>query len=147
MNLDSLSQPVQVNYKIALKESQEGNAGIIYVEPIITGRLKVNPFTSPERKFPVDFGVPFIKLYNFQLTIPEGYTIEELPQSKTFALPDKGGSFVYQATKLGDRISLSLRFAIDKPVFLPSEYAVLKTFYDMVINKQSEQIVLKKTPI
>jgi hypothetical protein len=145
--LDSLSQPVGVNYRIALKEGQENNVGVIYIDPVITGRPKKNPFTSPERVYPVDFGAPTMEVYNFQLTIPEGYAVEELPQSKSFALPEKGGSFVYQVAKEGDKVTLSLRLSIDKPLFLPTEYAILKSFFDIVINKQSEQIILKKIAV
>jgi hypothetical protein len=146
-NLDSLSKPVQLNYKIAMKEGRESNAGIIYIDPVIIDRLKENPFRSPERVFPVDFGAPFMKLYNFQLTIPAGYTVDEIPQSKSLALPGKGGTFVYQVTKEGDKISLSFSLSINKALFLPAEYPLLKTFYDMIINNQSEQIILKKTTV
>jgi hypothetical protein len=117
------------------------------VDPVITDRLKVNPLSSPERVYPVDYGVPFIKLYNFQLKVPSGYMVDELPQSKSFALPNKGGTFIYQVTKDGDKISVSFSFSIDKPIFLPEEYPVLKTFYDMIINKQGEQIILKKAAV
>jgi hypothetical protein len=143
-DIDSLSKPLQVNYKIALKESQEKNAGIIYIDPVIVDRMKVNPFTSPERAYPVDYGSPFMKMYNFQLTVPAGYNIDEIPQSKTFALPGNGGTFVYQITKVEDKISLSLRLSIDKALFLPEEYPLLKAFYDIVISNEAQQIVLKK---
>ncbi len=146
-NLDSLTKPIQLNYKIALKESQDSSAEIIYIDPIITDRLKENPFTSPERKYPVDFGIGVMKLYNFQIKIPQGYSVDELPENKSFALPDNGGTFVYQVTRAGENIMLSLRFSIDKPIFLPSEYSLLRTFYDMVINKESQQIILKKTSL
>lgn len=146
-NLDSLGLPVMINYKFARKETVDSNAGGIYINPILTERMKKNPFASPERFYPVDFGLPFIKLYNFQLTIPEGYTVDEVPQSKSYALPDNGGSFMYKVAKLGDKVSVSFRFSIDKTLFLPSEYEALKSLYDFLINKQSEQIILKKAHI
>lgn len=143
-NLDSLNLPVQINYKFAMKEGPDGDAGIIYVDPVLIGRLKVNPFTSPEREYPVDYGVAFTDMYSFQLSIPEGYTVAELPETKTYALPGQGGLFLYQTTQVGDKIVLNLRLTIDKSLFVPSEYPVLKTFYDLVINKEAQQIILKK---
>lgn len=146
-NLDSLNLPVTIEYKIAMKEGQDSDASVIYIDPILINRKKNNPFTSPTREYPVDFGVPFIEQYNLQLTIQEGYTVEALPESKSFALGEKGGQFLYQISQVGNKIVLNLRLSIDKAIFLPSEYPNLKEFYNQVINKQAEQIILKKTTI
>jgi hypothetical protein len=145
-NLDSLNQPMNIEYQIALKDVQNGDAGIIYIDPIIDSQ-KNNPFTSPTREYPVDFGQSTSVIYNLQLTIPEGYSVEELPKSKSMVLPEMGGKFQYQVTQAGNKIMLNLRFSIDKTLFIPSEYENLKEFFNLVINKESEQIVLKKTTI
>jgi len=41
-------------------------------------------------------------------------------------------------------ILVNMVFTINKTLFLPDEYATLRNFFDLVINKQAEQIVLKK---
>ena len=146
-NMDSINQPVYSKYNIALKEAPDSDAGIIYIDPVLIERQKSNPFTSPTRTYPVDFGLPFIQTYNFQLTIPEGYSVEELPKSASFGLSEKGGKFQYQVAQVGNKIVLNMRFSIDKAIFIPSEYLNLKEFYNLVINKQAEQIILKKTTI
>jgi len=146
-NMDSINQPVYSKYNFALKEAPDSDAGIIYIDPVLIDRQKSNPFTSPTRTYPVDFGLPFIQTYNFQLTIPEGYSVEELPKSASLGLSEKGGKFQYQVTQVGNKIILNMRFSIDKAIFIPSEYLNLKEFYNLVINKQAEQIILKKTTI
>lgn len=146
-NLDSLNQPVNIAYKIAMKEGADSDAGVLYIDPVLINRHKDNPFTSPTRVYPVDFGVPFSEIYTMQLTIPKGYTIEELPKSESYVMEDKGGQFLYQISQVDDKIILSLRFSIGKTLFIPSEYQALKNFYDLVVNKQAEQIILKKTTL
>jgi hypothetical protein len=146
-NLDSLNQPVYISYTFALKEGQDGTGDIMYIDPILLDRIKNNPFTSPTRDYPVDFGQPFSQTYNIQFTVPDGYSVEELPKSKTMLLPEGGGKFQYQVAQAGKKIVINLRFSIDKATFLPSEYSNLKEFYNLVINKQAEQIILKKTTI
>lgn len=145
--IDSLNQPVFIEYKIDSKEEQNADAGIIYINPVLVGRQNSNPFSSPTREYPVDFGVPFSEAYSLQLTIPEGYSLEELPKSKMLVLPEKGGKFQYQVTQVGNKIMLNFRLSIDKTLFIPSQYESLKEFYNLVINKQAEQIILKKTTI
>jgi hypothetical protein len=130
-----------------MKEGQESDAGIIYIDPVLFDRQKNNPFTSPSREYPVDFGLPFSQVYNLQLTIPEGYSVEELPKNNSILLPEKGGKFQYQVAQVGNKIVLNFRFSIDKTLFIPAEYKNLVEFYNLVINKEAEQIILKKTTI
>ena len=146
-NLDSLDLPIKIEYQIVLKEKPDTSAAIIYIDPILIARQKENPFKSPDRKYPVDFGLPFIEYYNFELLIPEGYVVEELPQNKYLTLENKGGQFQYGVSQVGDKILVNFNFAINKPMFLPEEYLMLRSFYDLVINKEAEQIVLKKKTI
>jgi hypothetical protein len=146
-NLDSLNLPVNINYKFAIKEAEEADAGIIYIDPVLSDRQKKNPFTSPTREYPVDYGMPFSQTYSMQLTIPEGYSIEELPKSTSLTLQDKGGKFQYRVSQLGNKIIVNFRLSIDKSLFIPAEYSSLMEFYNLVINKQAEQIILKKTVI
>jgi hypothetical protein len=143
-NLDSLDEAVLIEYKFALKEKQETGADIIYLDPVVLERQKDNPFAAQTRTYPVDFGVPFVQYYNLQFTVPQGYSVEELPKNITYLMEEKGGQFQYQVSQLGSKVVINMVFSINKATFLPSEYTSLKHFFDLVINKQSEQIVLKK---
>ena len=138
---------MKLEYKIAMKEGQNGDAAIIYIGPIMIGRQKDNPFTSPTREYPVDFGEQFNETYSLQLTIPQGYEVEDLPKNISMAMEEKAGKFQYQITQVDNKILLNYYLSIDKVIFIPSEYLALKNFFNQVINKQAEQIVLKKTKI
>jgi len=143
--LDSLYLPAQKSYTITLKNESEDNADILYINPvIISERMQKNPFSSPTRYFPVDFGIPFINKYTLNLVIPEGYKVEELPKSKGLTLEDKAGRFIYAIGEANGRVTLNMQLSIDRTMFLPAEYENLKTFFDLVVAKQAEQIVLKR---
>ena len=79
-----------------------------------------------------------------KITIPEGYTVDELPQSKVLMLPGNAGKYVYNVANTGNSITLLSNFQINKSLFLQTEYPNLREFYNQVIAKQAEQIVLKK---
>jgi len=143
-NVDSLSEPVLIEYNFAKKEKLEEGASVLYIDPVILEKQVSNPFTSPSRLYPVDYGVPSSLYYNLQLTIPAGYMVEELPKDAVFILDGKGGQFQYQITQLDQKISVNMVLSINKPIFVAAEYAALRNFYDKVISKQGEQIVLKK---
>ncbi len=144
VNLDSLELPIIQEYKISLKEGQEAGSDIVYIDPIVIGRVRSNPFNSPQREYPVEFGVPSYDIFTIQFKIPEGYKVDELPKNLSMTTEDNGAKFVYQVVQAQNKIVVSLRISIDKTTFLPSEYQGLKEFYNAIVNKEAEQIILKK---
>jgi hypothetical protein len=143
-NLDSLHLPVMIKYNISLRNESEPGADILYINPILVDRTTKNQFSLPTRVFPIDYGGVSSDIYQLNLIVPEGYKVEELPQSKTFALEGKSGSYNYQVKQTDNTISFSTRLTIDKTLFLPSEYKMLQEFFNIIVSKESEQIVLKK---
>jgi len=142
--LDSLYLPVEKRYDIAINGENDGDADVLYVDPIISGKMSENPFTLPTRNYPVDFGIPFTDNYKFSLVIPEGYKVEELPKNRNIVLGEKAGRFIYTIGQMDNRIILNMRFSIDKSLFLPEEYPTLKEFFDLIVAKEAEQIIFKK---
>lgn len=143
-NLDSIYKPVEKRYNIILQNESEPDADILYFNPVLIDRITNNPFTSPTREYPVDYGVSSSEIYQLNLIIPDGYKVEELPQSRSFALGGKGGSFIYKIVQTDNIVSFSMRLNIDKTLLLPDEYINLQEFYNIIVAKESEQIVLKK---
>ncbi|MCX2739612.1 DUF3857 domain-containing protein [Pontibacter anaerobius] len=143
-NLDDLTNPVNITYNINVNGSGRGN-DIIYLNPMLGRGEKENPFKLTERLYPVDFGMPIDETYICSFTIPEGYEMEEAPQSIAVNLPENGGRFMYMVQQQGNAIQVMSKVNISKPVFYAQEYAHLKEFYNRIIAKHAEQIVLKKT--
>jgi hypothetical protein len=147
-NIDSIYNQLTNKYKVKLKNSNEMmDAEVIYIDPILVAKMKDNPFSAPSRVFPIDFGTPFNETYQIQLTIPKGYIVDELPKTANFSTEGKSGSFLYQASQLGDKIIINTILSVEKPIFVQTEYLIIKNFFDTVIAKQTEQIVLKKTGV
>lgn len=143
-DLDSINKPVVIKYSVLITGDREEVADYLYVNPIIEGKLEENPFTSPKRDYPVDYGNTFNESYQISIAIPEGYVVEEIPQNLSLTLEDKSVRFICQTGQIGNSVMLNYKFLIEKPLFIPSEYESLKNLYDRMILKQSEQIVFKK---
>ena len=105
-----------------------------------------NPFKLEERKFPIDYGYPIQETFILKLTLPEDYIIEEKPDNSIISLPDKGGKFSYSITQTGNILQVMSQYTINKTFFLPDQYTILKEFYNQIINKHAQQIVLTKKP-
>jgi hypothetical protein len=116
---------------------------IIYVDLMKYGVVSENPFKREERFSTIDFEYEITKQMLFTIHIPEGYKAE-LPQTAMLRLPNKGGSFIYSASQIGDKISIMSKMNIKQLDFTPDEYPGLKQFYQLIADKHNEMVILKK---
>ncbi|RUT80120.1 DUF3857 domain-containing protein [Ancylomarina longa] len=144
-NMDQVEKPIQTKLQIELAEEPESGVDRIYFNPFIVGKTESNPFTLEERKYPVDYGYPIDKTFMLELTVPEGYALETTPTPVRISLPGKSGQYLYSVAQNGNKIIVTSRFKINKRQFLFNEYANLKEFYNLVVAKNAEMLVIKKT--
>ena len=71
--------------------------------------------------------------------------MEELPEPARVALPNKGGAFNFFVKQNGNSIQVVRKIQLKQLKFEPEEYEAIKSFFDIIVEKQGEQIVLKKT--
>lgn len=150
LELDSISgkkelkQPVTLYYSFETEPYLEQAGNLLMINPLLLGKKTSNPFKLQERNYPVDYTYPYSTSFMAIITVPEGYEVESVPQSKRLLLPDQSGAFIYSVQQSGNIITLISKFDIQKITFLPDSYLHLKEFYNQVIDSQSKQIILKK---
>ncbi len=143
-NTLDLSKPVIESYKF-VKESQADIIGDkIYVSPLFFLATLENPFKLETREFPVDFGYPSIEEQRIVVNLPEGYAVESIPESKAISLPDNLGTFKYNLIASGGKIQLILKTDFNSAIISPIYYDALKEYFNQLVEKESEQIVLTK---
>jgi hypothetical protein len=117
---------------------------MIYFNPIVFLREESNPFVLTTRHYPVDFSAIVDKVSVYNITIPEGYTVEELPQSKVLTLPEGAAKYTFNISVNTNKIVVMNRLQINKTLFYQDEYPNLREFYTRLVAKNSESVVLKK---
>jgi hypothetical protein len=122
----------------------DDNSGIIYFNPMINEGYRENFFTSAERKYPVEMPYQMDETYNFQIEIPVGYTVDEMPKSAKVSLNEGEGFFEYLIAQSANDITLRTRIKLNKATFLPEDYETLRNFFAYIVKKHAEQIVFKK---
>ena len=141
---DEITEPLKSNYEMTINSAATIADNRIYLNPMLNEGMSENPFKLEERTFPIDYGHGYNYTYIFNLELPEGYEVEELPEATRVALPNKGGSFTYNIAAKENSLQLMSKFTIKQTIFQPEEYPIIKQFYDVVVSKHAEQIVLKK---
>lgn len=131
-------------HELSIQEHATVAGDVIYINPFVIAQLEANPFKIEKREYPVDFGSAIEKVYMCKLTLPEGYAVDEMPQSKLMMLPGNAAKYAFNVTQNGNSIVVTSSMQINKNLFTQEEYPNLREFYTQVVAKQAEQIVLKK---
>lgn len=143
-NARDIEKPAIQIHDVEIPSHASVSGSQIYLNPFLGEELIENPFKSESRVYPVDYGKPIEKTYIGKFTIPDGYELDELPTNKILMMPGNSAKFLYSAVVTGNVVSIVRTLSINKSLFLQAEYANLREFYNQVVAKQSEQIVLRK---
>ncbi|MCG8474340.1 MAG: DUF3858 domain-containing protein [Cytophagales bacterium] len=142
-HVDELNKPLR--HVVKLKKEGEDEDRIYLVPSLFSDSS--NPFEQETRLYPVDFGAPISDNMNFSFELPEGFEVETIPKAVRLVLPDKGGSFRYQAQQIGNKVQVITRILITKPMYMPEEYEILRQLFSNINSKLDEAIVIKRTAI
>ncbi|HEV8284220.1 MAG TPA: DUF3857 domain-containing protein [Chitinophagaceae bacterium] len=141
-SLDNLEENVAIGYDFKLNQEKED---IIYINPMLAEGWKTNPFKASERFYPVEMPYGIDETYIFNMVLPTGYVVDELPKPIRVKLNEEGdGEFEYLISDSGGTISFRSRIKLKRAFYLPEEYEMLREFFNLVVKKHNEQIVLKK---
>ena len=139
-SLSNYDQPmkIQVDFNFSPEED------IIYMNPLFGLEIKSNPFSASKRIYPIEIPYLIKEIISLDMEIPKGYEVDEIPKSVRFFLNENEGVFEYIAVKKPDRVQLRCTLHLKKSVFSQDDYDSLREFFAFAIQKQGEQIVLKK---
>ena len=142
---EGISTPLKINYHLQSQEMTQFNGNMIFFNVLLGFGETKNLFTSEKREYPVDIGCPDKETYSFVIELPDGYTVESLPEKVSIALPDNGGTFRFLVSQVGNKIAVNSVLNMTKVLYVMNEYPDLREFITRMVAKQAEKIVLKKT--
>ncbi|GAA4274127.1 transglutaminase [Aquimarina gracilis] len=116
----------------------------MYFSPLLFLKEKENIFKSETRKYPIDFGFGYDNTFMINIRIPDGYEVTELPESKAFKLPENLGAFSFMSSINNGMIQIMVNKKINTPFISADYYPVLKQFYNQIIQKEADQVVIRK---
>lgn len=139
-----LSKPVIENFNFTSNSPYDVINGKIFLRPALFFTDTTNPFVQENRQMPVYFGFPNHHIYNVFFEIPMGYAVESMPKPVKIITENKDVAYVMNFNIEENKIHVQLIKEINKPIFEPEEYDMLKEFFQKIIVSQNEKIVFKK---
>lgn len=143
-DMDIVDNPIKYVYDYNLKSAIEQIGDKIFLSPMLFFSPKENPFKADKREYPIDFVYAFNDRFTINMMVPEGYVVESLPESSVVKFLDDGGEFKYITKVNGNVLQFLVTLDLNKSFILPNEYDDFKQFYQLMTEKQTEKVVLKK---
>ncbi len=142
-DINLLSQPFKEEMNVTIGSSNSNN-DVLIVNPIVFPEIKRNPFAQEKRVTPTTFpqSIDYSTVVNIML--PKNYRIAEAPKGAIISNTDKSLKFSYKIDHNESQVSIRMRFTVDKLNYDLSEYGILRQVFEMMVQKQSEPIILKK---
>ncbi|KIA82740.1 DUF3857 domain-containing protein [Flavobacterium sp. AED] len=144
VNEKELKLPVTETFSFSGSNLCEGIGGKIYINPMLFLTEEQNPFKQENREYPIDYGFPFIDKYSINIQIPDGYKVETIPVPTVLNMQDNLGSFKFMTNLSEKTIQLVITNQINTPIISSEYYSMLKEYYQGMITKENEKIVLTK---
>lgn len=143
--VDDKDSDIKGSFETTMYSSIKSIGNELFIDAFVRAKFNENPFKEEKRDFPAFFSTAHDLTYIYILELPEGYTLQEIPEDLTMKTEGGKANFVYAATQADTKVSVRTHLKISDTLFLPEEYDTLRRFFDAVMDKQKEKIVLTKS--
>jgi len=143
-NLDNLEKNTIETIQFESESFVEEIDGKIYINPLLYKQLTQNKFKTDKRNFSIFYDYPRAYINEVNISLPENYSVESIPEALEFILPDNLGFFKYTILQEGAMLKVKSSLVINKAVIPANYYTDLKEFYNQIIVKEAEKIIIQK---
>jgi predicted transglutaminase-like cysteine proteinase len=145
VNFQQTDQPFGFNYSFQSPNYAKSAGNLILVRPRVIGSKGLGFLETKEpRKFPIEFEEPTRDTDTFEITIPPGYVVDDLPPPVD---ADYGFASYHSKTVVnGNVVGYTRTFEV-KELSVPVDQAEdLRKFYRIIAGDERNTVVLKASP-
>ena len=142
LNLTRNDQPFGFNYSFEVENYAKTAGDLLLVRPRVIGSKSRGILETKEpRQFPIEFEGPVEDTDNFEITLPTGYQVDELPPPVD---ADFGFASYHSKTEVkGNVIDYTRTFEVKELSVPVSKADELKKFYRIIASDERNTAVLK----
>lgn len=142
LNLNQTSLPFGFRYTFEAEDYAKNAGGLLLVRPRVLG-VKAQGIleTKEPRKFPIEFEGPALDTDTFDITIPAGYVVDDVPPAVD---ADYGFASYHSKTEVkGNVIHYTRSFELKELSVPVSQADQLKKFYRIIAGDERNTAILK----
>jgi len=141
-NPTQTSAPFIWNYSFRAENYAKYAGNLLLVRPRVLGSKSSGLLeTSEPRRYPVEFDGPRKDIDNFEITLPKGYVVDDLPAAVDADFPF--ASYHSKTELVGNVLHYSRTFEVKQLSVAVSDAPQLKKFYRIIASDERNNAVLK----
>jgi hypothetical protein len=145
VNFQQTDQPFGFNYSFESENYAKNAGNLLLVRPRVIGQKSLGFLETKEaRKFPIELEEPTRDTDSFEITLPPGYTVDDVPPPV-----DADFSFAsYHAKTVvnGNVVDYTRTFEVKELSVPVNQAEELKRFYRIIASDERNTVVLKPMP-
>ena len=142
-NLEDLDKTLVLSYRFSASNYAQAAGDLLLVRPRVLGQKGWDLLEGEERKHPVEFPTTTLQSDIYEIVLPEGYQVEELPPAVEIDSPV--GSYRSRVEVEGNILRYRRNYEI-RDVLVPTERLdELKKFFRQVAADERNSAVLKRS--
>ncbi|MBU8891516.1 MAG: DUF3857 domain-containing protein [Bacteroidales bacterium] len=114
----------------------------VYISPFLNEPFSDNPLKQKTRTYPIDMTYPKKRVYNSNIKIPNGYQVDYLPED--YIIKNDLFELTYKVNKSDIDVNISFVYNFKKSVYSSRDYSKIKFYFNEIVKKGNEKIVLLK---
>lgn len=130
--------------QISFSDEPDAVGDLVYVNLFIDPFHSKDTFQSINRSYPIDFPYPYSISYRYTLKIPEGYTVEQLPENISIKLDEINASARVISRNDAQTIQIVFTYKQGSILGLPADYQSIRSFWQHLADIYGSVAVLKK---
>jgi transglutaminase-like putative cysteine protease len=141
-NLQQVDQPFEYNYSLVAENYAKPAGNLLLVRPRIVGSKSSDLLETKEgRRFPVEFDGPSLDSDTFEITLPAGYEIDDLPPPVD---ADYGFASYHSKSEMsGNKLRYTRTFEVKEVTVPVAKMDELKKLYRIIAGDERNTAVLK----
>ncbi|QRN95646.1 DUF3857 domain-containing protein [Archangium violaceum] len=137
-----LDDDVQVDFKMAIPRFAEAAPGHLRFLPFGTGRAYTQSYASlAERRFDLMMSGPWVNHFTFRYTLPQGYSVAELPSNQQEETPFGRVRLTYRQE--GNQLICEGEVALTAARVKADDYAAFRSFLNRVDQGFARKVILR----
>ncbi len=141
-NLHDVDEALKLSYRIRIEWPEYDK---LFFTPAMYQYFSDNPFKAPRRFNPIEMPNALDVNYMLMLKLPEGYYLEEIPESKHIKLDDKNSyKYLAEYRKETNTVMVTTRLQMPVTFFTANNYHAIQNYFDKIIELQGSKGVISK---
>ncbi len=141
-NLEDVNKPLMLHYQFTADHYAKSAGELLIVRPRVLGEKSSDIAEGDPRKFPVEFEEASLQTDDFEITLPAGYTVDDVPRpTKT---DSEFASYASQTQVTGNKIHYTRTYQVNQILIPLDKLDDLKKFNRQVAADERSSVVLKR---